>query len=110
MAPHIFASASHVLEDRAVRIRVFDGDEDLLVHVRVHSAPADRLHTSSHTFSPAIRTATGQASQRIHRGATDFPIFFASPVNITSGNTANGSCRLRMTWLRMSSWPVPRSP
>ena len=28
-------------------------------------------------------------------------------VNITSGKTANGSCRLRITWLRMSSGPVP---
>ena len=31
------------------------------------------------------------------------PHLLRSLVNITSGNTANGSCRLRMTWLRISS-------
>ena len=29
---------------------------------------------------------------------------------LPSGNTAKGSCRLRTTWLRMISGPVPRSP
>ena len=32
------------------------------------------------------------------------PIFRLLPVNRTSGTTANESCKLRMTWLRISSW------
>ena len=31
-------------------------------------------------------------------------------VNWTSGTTANGSCRLSMTWLSTSSFAVPLSP
>ena len=56
------------------------------------------MHGDPKVNNVMLDTATGQASQRIHQGATDFPIFFASPVNITSGNTANGNCRLRTTW------------
>jgi hypothetical protein len=41
--------------------------------------------------------ATIQASARIQSGVTKGPIFAGSDVNITSGNTANGSWRLRMT-------------
>ena len=52
-----------------------------------------------------MRTATGQASTSIHFGATSSPILLRSPVNRTSGNTANGSCRLRMTWLRIEQLP-----
>ena len=65
---------------------------------------------SSHTFSAAMITATGHASAFTHSGLDERPILRRSLVNITSGNTANGSCRLRMTWLRISSGPVPRSP
>ena len=54
------------------------------------------------------RRATRAPSAR--RGLTNSPIFARSLVNMTSGNTAKDSCRLRMTWLRISSAPVPRSP
>ena len=43
-------------------------------------------------------------------GFTNSPIFKRSDVNHTSGNTANDSCRLRITWLRMRSLAVPLSP
>ena len=79
---------------------------------RVHqvtTAPVNVCH-SSQAFSDEMRIAIGQASARIQSGVTNGPIFARSPVNITSGKTAKGSCRLRITWLRMSSGPVPRSP
>ena len=50
-------------------------------------------------------TATVHASAFTQAGLTNWPIFARSLVNITSGNTANGSCMLRMTWLRISSAP-----
>src|SRR6185369_15382544 len=53
--------------------------------------------TSNQTLSAAMITATTQARLRIHRGATNGPIFALSLVNITSGNTANDSCKLRIT-------------
>ena len=55
-------------------------------------------------------TATLHASSFTHNGFANTPILCGSLVNATSGNTANGSCRLSTTWLRMMSGPVPRSP
>ncbi len=43
-------------------------------------------------------------------GAASAPSFRRSAVNSTSGTTAKGSCRLRITWLRMSSFAVPLDP
>ena len=43
-------------------------------------------------------------------GATSAPIFRLSAVNITSGTTAKGSCRLRITCVRIRSCAVPLSP
>ena len=64
-----------------------------------------------YTFSAAMITAIDQASAFIHTRVHERrPSCARSLVNITSGNTANGSCRLRITWLRISSGPVPRSP
>ena len=50
-----------------------------------------------------IASATSQASACTHRRLTNGPIFCLLLVNFTSGTTANGSCRLRTTWLRISS-------
>src|SRR5439155_25486277 len=54
--------------------------------------------------------AVVQARAFNQRGLANSPIFAGSLVNFTSGNTANESCRLRTTWLRMMSLAVPRSP
>src|SRR5688572_3768979 len=96
----------HVIQDGAVGRGVFDGDED----TAVHGAQPAKIWYSIQTFSAAMITATTQARTRIHTGATNAPILRLLPVKLTSGNTANGSCRLRITWLRMSSDPAPRSP
>ena len=68
-----------------------------------------RLATNNAAVGAPL-TSFDQASTSIHFGATRTPILRRSPVNITSGNTANGSWRLSTTWLRISSCPVPRSP
>src|SRR6476620_10600791 len=97
--------AGDMRKDGAVGVRVFDGDENVAVH-----RPQKKVCQSSQTLSAAIMKATGHASHTIHRGATSSPIFRRSLVNRTSGNTANGSCRLRTTWLKIRSAPLPRSP
>ena len=58
-------------------------------------------------LSAITTTATSTASAVTQRGATSSPILRLSAVNMTSGTMANGSCMLRITWLRMSSLPVP---
>jgi hypothetical protein len=65
---------------------------------------------SSHTFSDAITIATRYASAFSHAAFANCPIFTRSDVKRTSGNTANESCRLRITWLSTSSRAVPLSP
>src|SRR6267143_154576 len=57
-----------------------------------------------------MKTATMYARSFSHLGLTNSPIFRRSDVNITRGKTANESCRLRITWLRIRSWAVPCSP
>ena len=51
-----------------------------------------------------ITTVTSQASTCSHQRLTNGPIFCLLPVNRTSGTTANDNCKLRTTWLRISSW------
>ena len=51
-----------------------------------------------------------QATVFSQRGLTNSPITVRSLVNLTNGTTANGNCRLRMTWLSTSSLAVPLSP
>ncbi len=51
-----------------------------------------------------------QAAAVSHAGLTRAPIFVRSLVNLTRGTIANGSWRLRITWLRMSSFAVPLAP
>ena len=48
------------------------------------------------------------AKMRSHTGLAKGPIIPLFAVKRTSGTTAKGSCRLRMTWLRMRSGCVPR--
>lgn len=43
-------------------------------------------------------------------GATRSPILVLSAVNITSGKTAKGNCRLSTTCVRINSWAVPDWP
>ena len=57
-----------------------------------------------------MTAVTNQATTRTHTGLTNSPIFFRSDVNITSGTTANGSCRLRITCDNTSNFAVPDSP
>ena len=45
-----------------------------------------------------------------HKGETSAPIFALSRVNMTSGTMAKGSWKARITWLRISSVPVPSAP
>src|SRR6476659_4905445 len=103
----------HVTQHCTIRFRVLDSDQDVLIHSRLAQVLQGltgfdrvlpdpypmKVCQSSQAFSPAITTATGQASVSIHLGATSDPILRLSPVNMTSGKTANGSWRLRTTWL-----------
>ena len=57
-----------------------------------------------------IMAAVTAASTVSQRGAVNGPIFARLAVNITSGTTANGSCRLSTTWLKISNCPVAFSP
>ena len=54
--------------------------------------------------------ATAQDSTDSHFGFTNTPMRDLSLVKMTSGNTANESCRLSTTWLSTSSQPVLSSP
>ena len=53
-----------------------------------------------------MTAAVSAASAVSQRGAMNGPILARLAVNITSGTTANGSCRLSTTWLRISNCPV----
>src|ERR1700688_3179801 len=57
-----------------------------------------------------ITAAVTAASTVSQRGAVNGPILARLAVNITSGTTTNGSCRLSTTWLRINSWPVALPP
>jgi len=50
--------------------------------------------------------ATVQAKSFNHKGLTNSPISRRLLVNSTSGNTANGNCKLKTTWLKTSKFPV----
>ena len=54
--------------------------------------------------------AVVQASIRTHARLANAPMRARSLVKWISGITANGSCMLRITWLRISSLNVPSSP
>jgi len=82
-----------VLEDRAIRAGVLDSDENMAVHGRAH----ENVWTSSQAFNTTMILATSHASDRIQAGETNGPIMRRSLVKITSGITANGSCRLSTT-------------
>ena len=60
-----------VREDRLVCGRVFDGDEDALIHGlrsgSIHRTGRRSSDTAASTFSAAITSATGQASARIQK-------------------------------------------
>jgi hypothetical protein len=58
--------------------------------------PLAKSHTSF-TFSAMISAAVSVASTVSQRGATNGPILARLAVNITSGTTANGNCRLSTT-------------
>src|SRR3989442_14907602 len=96
----------HVRQDGLVRGGVFERHED----PRIHQTLPRKIWTRSQALNPAIAHATTQASSLSHAGFTNSPIFARSEVNRTSGKTAKDSCRLRITWLRMSSLAVPVSP
>src|SRR5436189_159421 len=73
------------------------------------SHPVTKSNTSF-AFSAMMMAAVSVASIVSQRGATNGPILGRLAVNITSGTTANGSCRLSTTWLKISNWPVAFSP
>src|SRR3990167_3735290 len=100
----------HVRQNRAIRRRVFDRDQNVPVHLQGSGfyVPAN-VRYRSQTLSSAMITPTVHASTLTQPGFTNWPILCGLLVNITRGNTANGSCRLRTTWLRMISGPVPPS-
>ena len=111
------ASSAHVLEDRVVVVGVLERNEDAFVHGGAAGCSVDgpqashprTVWTSSHTFSAAItRRDQRRPAASARSGSRTRPSSRCSDVNITSGKTANESCRLRMTWLRMSSFAVPR--
>ena len=54
-------------------------------------------------FNPRISAAAAQLNSRTHSLLANSPIQPRSLVKWISGMTANGSCRLRTTWLRMIS-------
>ena len=81
----------HVVQDCLVGGRMLDGDENAAVHRYAN------VCTSNHALSAAMITATAHDSTRIATGATNGPILALSDVNITSGKTANDSCRLSTT-------------
>jgi len=51
-----------------------------------------------------MTTAATQPSTRTQTGLVKGPIFVRLPVNLMSGTIANGSCRLRITWLNTRRW------
>src|ERR1700676_4250211 len=61
-----------------------------------------KISRISKAFSAMIAAAVNQASAATHQEVTNWPILFLSHVNCTSGTSANGNWKLRMTWLRMS--------
>src|ERR1041385_717024 len=99
--------AGDVIEDRPVGRAVLERHQDAFVHQRIQPA---KMRTSSQPLNAAIATATTYESAVSHFGFTNSPILSRSDVNRTSGKTANESCRLRITWLRIRSWAVPCSP
>src|SRR5689334_23605882 len=99
--------ARDVLQNRDIGGTVLERDEDALVHQATQPA---KIRTSSHAFNAAMNTATTYARILSQAGFTNSPIFRRSEVNRTSGKTANESCRLRITWLRIRSRAVPCSP
>src|SRR5206468_1330659 len=88
-----------VIQNRLVGGGMLDGYENMAVHRQAS------VCTSSHALSAAMITATVHAVTRIGADTTNGPIFALSDVNSTSGKTANDSCRLNTTWLRMSRAP-----
>jgi len=56
------------------------------------------------------RSPTVQAAARNGQALANSPISRRSPVNATSGTTANGSCRLSTTWLSTKRLVVDPSP
>ena len=98
----------HVIQNPLVVAGVLDGNENAVVHVK--PATGGTSVKSSHAFSAAITNATRYASTLSHVGFANSPIFTRSDVNITSGKTANESCRLSTTWLSTRSLAVPLSP
>src|SRR3954463_11689958 len=108
LAAQVPGKLLHVGQDRAIGGGGLDRDEDVAIHGAIlsphfadfvncdHNNPA-AVWYKSQPFSTAISTPVTQASPRIHAGATNDPIFARSDVNMMRGNTANGSCRLRIT-------------
>ena len=96
-----------MLEDGFVRLRMFHGDEDVLIHVRPRRTS---VWYSRYTLSAAMIMQTGHASAFTQNLLANGPIIFSLLVNCTSGKMANGSWRLRMTWLSTSRGPEPSSP
>jgi len=68
---------------------------------------ASAVWSSNHRLSPAMMPATVQAKSN-HKGLTNSPISRRLLVNSTSGNTANGNCKLKTTWLKTSKFPASR--
>src|SRR5437588_12277064 len=96
-----------MLENALVGLAVLERHENALIHHAIHPL---KMRTRSHALKAAIETATMYASAFNQSGLTNSPIFRRSDVNRTSGNTANESCRLRITWLRSRRWAAPCAP
>src|SRR6267378_2912379 len=61
-----------------------------------------KMSQSSSALKAMIAAATSQAMTWVKRELANSPIFLRSLVNWMSGITANGSWKLRTTWLRRS--------
>ena len=62
-------------------------------------------------LQPAKPTAAMTPATSVSQaGAVNSPSLPRSRVNMTSGTMAKGSWKARITWLRMSSMPVPSAP
>ena len=73
--------------------------------------PRDRHDPgAARNSAPRMTTAALQASTLTQRRLANSPMRARSLVKRISGITANGSCMLRITWLRISSSKVPCSP
>src|SRR6185437_12900024 len=87
----------------------------VLIRHRGSVSPVDdrydlNMSTRNHALSPAISAAMAHAVHLTSGRLTNSPICLRLLVKMTSGTTAKLNCNERITWLRISSFSVPRAP